>query len=679
MVPLPVPVSSSYASGLSMGNSGQAIERHAAAKLARWVKQAGGNALHLHRLNIGSRLTLCCFSIVLAMFVGNAVLLWQFHLARAQSELLRGVDQEAIAVLQIHTSVMSFYERLDAIAQSEDTARLVEEVDSLRASALEEIQHSRNVLSRLPSAVQLDPMLLPTVEVIQEALPEQLEAMAGLAKARDWGAVNSRLAKEVRPLESRTSTLVQNVDRDVSEQRSQAVARIGQVQRRIFLIVPITAVLTLLIAVFLGLAIRRSITQPLGQLVEGSKALARGDFEHRVAIHGEDELARLGQVCDDTARRLRDLYEALQSREAYLAEAQRLSHTGSFGWRVSSHEITWSEETFRIFEQDPASFKPSVDSIVHLIHPEDLARVGEEFNRAASDGMKIDIEHRLLMPDGSVKYVRAVAHRTRDSSGQPEFVGAVMDVTAAKHAEEALRQTQATLAHVARVTTLGELTASIAHEVNQPLTAAITNSKTSLRWLACDPPNVEEAREAASRAVKDAARAASTISRIRLLSKKSDPQREPIDVNEVIRETAGLVRAEAERYAIAIRTDLAPDLPRVLADWVQLQQVFINLMLNAIEAMKGTNAGGELTIKSQQSDRDQLLISVSDTGAGLAPHQADQIFDIFFTTKPDGIGMGLPISRSIVESHGGRLWADTNRGQGATFHFTLPTKVEGSE
>ncbi len=620
-------------------------------------------------------MTLGGVSIILTLLVGRAVLLRQFRVAMAQTELLRGVDQEAIAVLQVHINVMSFYERLDVLARSEDTARLAEEVDSLRASVFDEIQHSRNALSSLPSAVQLDPTVLPTVAAIQEALGEQLEAMAALAKSRDWGAVRLRLAKEVRPLESRTSTLVQNVDREVNEERSDAVARIEQAQGRIFLVASITTVLTLLIAVFLGLAIIRSITQPLGQLMEGTKALARGDFEHRVAIRGKDELAQLGQVFDDTAGRLRDLYEALQSREAYLAEAQRLSHTGSFGWKVSGGEITWSDETFRIFEWDSANFRPSVDSIVERIHPEDLARVEQEFNRAANAGTGIEIEHRLLMPDASVKYVRAVAHRRRDSSGQLEFVGAVMDVTAARHAEEALRQTQATLAHIARVTTLGELTASIAHEVNQPLAAAITNCNTSLRWLAHDPPNVEEAREAASRAVKDATRAASTISRIRLLSKKSEPQHQPIDVNEVIRETALLLRDEAERYAIAIRTNLAPDLPRVMADGVQLQQVFINLMLNAIEAMKGMDGAGELTIRSQQSDRGQLLISVCDTGVGVAPHHADRIFDIFFTTKHGGIGMGLPISRSIVESHGGRLWAGSNSGQGATFHFTLPGDV----
>src|SRR5215469_12112241 len=296
--------------------------------------------------------------------------------------------------------------------------------------------------------VQLDPTLLPTLEAIQDALPPQLDAITALAESRDWQAVRLRLANEVRPLESRTSALVQNVDREVGEERAQALLVIGQAQRRIFLIVLLTALLTLLIAAFLGLAIRRSITQPLGQLMEGSKALARGDFQHRVATQGQDERAHLGRVFDETAARLRDLYEALQSREAYLAEAQRLSHTGSFGWSVSSGEVVWSDETFRIFDWDPASFKPSVDSIVQRIHPEDVARVGQEFNRAAKHGLHLDIEHRLLMPDGSVKYVRAVGHPVKDSSDQPEFVGAVMDVTASKKAEEALRQTQVTLAHV---------------------------------------------------------------------------------------------------------------------------------------------------------------------------------------------------------------------------------------
>src|SRR6202040_356987 len=246
-------------------------------------------------------------------------------------------------------------------------------------------------------------------------------------------------------------------------------------------------------------------------------------------------------------------------------------------------------------------------------------------------------------------------------------------------AEEALRQAQAELAHTNRVTTMGELTASLAHEVNQPIAAAVTDANTCLRWLTRDQPDLEEAREAASRIVKDATRAADIISRIRLLFKKVSPQRDLVDVNEVIREMTILLRNEASRYSISVRTELETDFPLVMGDRVQLQQVFMNLILNAIDAVKDVDGTRELAIKSQREENDQLLVSVSDTGVGLPPQQADQIFNAFFTTKPHGTGMGLRISRSIVESHGGRLWAADNPPRGAIFYFALPTKAEVSE
>jgi C4-dicarboxylate-specific signal transduction histidine kinase len=245
-----------------------------------------------------------------------------------------------------------------------------------------------------------------------------------------------------------------------------------------------------------------------------------------------------------------------------------------------------------------------------------------------------------------------------------------------KQAEEALRQAQADLAHVSRVTTMGELTASLAHEVNQPIAAAITDTRTCLRWLTRDQPDLEEAREAASRIVKDATRAAEIISRIRQLFQKGTPQRELVDVNEVIREMIVLLRGEATRYAISFRTSLAADLPQVMADHVQLQQVLMNLMMNAIDALKDVDGTRELDIKSQTAENEQLLLSVSDTGEGLPPQQADQIFNAFFTTKAHGTGMGLAISRSIIEAHGGRLWAGSNSPRGASFYFTLPTGPE---
>jgi signal transduction histidine kinase len=252
-----------------------------------------------------------------------------------------------------------------------------------------------------------------------------------------------------------------------------------------------------------------------------------------------------------------------------------------------------------------------------------------------------------------------------------------MEVSERKRAEEErerLRQVQADLAHLSRVTTMGELTASLAHEIRQPIAAAVTNAKTCLRWLGRDDPDLVEAREAASRIVKDVTRAADIISSVSLLFKKGALQRELVDVNELVREMIVLVRSEANRYSISIHTELAEDIPKVMADRVQLQQVFMNLMLNGIDAMKETTGGGELTIKSEACDA-QLLISVSDTGMGLPPEQADQIFRAFFTTKDNGTGMGLPISRSIIESHGGRLWATSLSGRGATFQFTLPATV----
>jgi C4-dicarboxylate-specific signal transduction histidine kinase len=365
--------------------------------------------------------------------------------------------------------------------------------------------------------------------------------------------------------------------------------------------------------------------------------------------------------------------ESLQRSEAYLAEAQRLSRTGSFGWKPSTGQIVWSEETFRIFQYD-RSTKPTVELVLQRLHPEDAAPRQQTIERASQEGKDFDLEHRLLMPDGAVKHIHVVAHAERDESGDLELVGAVMDVTERKCAEEALHEAQANLARVSRVTTMGELTASLAHEVNQPIAAAVTNANTCLRWLTRDQPDVEEARAAAMRIVKDGTRAAEIIKRIRLLFKKGNSERELVDVNEVIREMTVLLRSEAARYVVSIRTELAADVPQVMADRVQLQQVLMNLMINGIDAMKGAMGGGELAIKSEVGDAG-LLISVSDAGVGLPPEQAEQIFMAFFTTKDNGTGMGLPISRSIIESHGGRLWVAENSGRGATFQFTLPKTV----
>jgi PAS domain S-box-containing protein len=1073
---------------------------HTATALNRWAKRAEERTLYAGRLNIGPRLILGFVFIILSMLAADAVILWQFHVVRTQAGRLNDVGQKLVAVLRVHTSLLAFHDRLDVLADAEDADRLLTEAGPLRTAVLEDIRRATSALNLPPFDPRRDPSILPTLHAIQSALPSQIEAITTLATSRDWRAVHLRLENQVRPLESLTSELVEKVDHEVGEEQVQTVLNIKRVQRLVFLIVPLTAFVTLLVAATLGVAITRSITRPLARLVEGSKALARGEFQHQVSVSGNDELARLSRVFNDTASRLRVLYATLQSSEdrlrlvidtipahawstrpdgsvdfinrrfleftgrsmedmlgwgwgsvihpddlteyveawgaavamgepmeseirvrredgdyrwllirnvplrdelgnivnwygtaidieerkraeetlrrseAYLAEAQRLSHTGSFGWKPSTGEINWSEETFRIFRYDPLTI-PTVELILQRVDPEDASSFKETVARASQDGKDFEHEHRLVMPDGAVKHLHVVAHAEGDESGQIKFVGAVMDVTDRKRAQEALRQSEAylaeaqrlshtgswawkvgtsrqywsvetfriygfdqntteptrenflrrvhpddqasielvetelykgndaeynyrvilpdgsikyirsvaravckdsgqviefvgtvmdvterklaealrdgesrilemiardaplketleklvllveaqfadlicsvllldedgqhmhpgaapnlptdytqaidgmcigpkagssgtamyrretvvvtdilqdplwesyrdaaepyglracwsipilahsgeplgsftmyypeprgpspaetralemathlagiaierklageererlrqaqmELAHVNRVTTMGELTASLAHEVNQPIGAAVTSANSCLRWLAGDVPNLNKARAAAERIVKDGTRAAEIISRIRLLFQKSALQLESVDVNEVIEEMTVLLRGEAMRYSISLRTELAPALPPVMGDRVQLQQVMMNLMINGIDAMKALDGTRELTIKSQRAENEQLLVSVSDTGVGLPPGQADHIFNAFFTTKPHGTGMGLRICRSIVESHGGRLWAASNSPRGASFSLTLPANLEAQK
>jgi PAS domain S-box-containing protein len=428
-----------------------------ATKLAGRAKQTGERTFQLLRLNIGPRLTLCFVLIILAMLLGNAVLLWQFHQARVQAQRLSGVDQELIVVLQAHTNLMSFYQSVDELAHAENTAELMAEAEPLRTALLEDSQRYRNALNRLPPEVKLDPTLVPTLEAIQDALPAELAAITDLAKSKDWQAVRLRLANQVRPLESRSSALVKIIEQQVGDEQAEAVSQVVNLQKRILLIVPLTGVIILLIAALLGLAITRSITEPLGLLMEGSKALARGEFEHQVSVMGRDELAQLGQVFNDTATRLRSLYETLQHSEMYLEEAQRLTHTGSWVWKVAGGDaLHLSDEWFRIYGFDPEKGMPGWEERLQRLHPEDRDRWQKTIDRAIREKSEYDIEFRILLPDGTLKYMHTVGHPVLDSSGKlMQFVGSSTDITERVSAEQTLRRSEGYLAEAQRLSRSG--------------------------------------------------------------------------------------------------------------------------------------------------------------------------------------------------------------------------------
>lgn len=367
---------------------------------------------------------------------------------------------------------------------------------------------------------------------------------------------------------------------------------------------------------------------------------------------------------------------ALRQSEAYLAQAQRLSLTGTFGWRVATGENTWSTETFRIFGYDETS-SATIDMVLARTHPEDRTAVRKAIDRASIDQNDYDHAYRLMMPDGSVKHIRAVARATRDASGGIEFVGAVTDVTATKRAEEKLQNAQAELAHVTRVTMLGELTATIAHEVNQPLAAVIANADACLRWLDRETPDLAAARRSVEWVISDGNRASEVIRHVRALASKTDIEKVPLDINDIVRDAIVLIQRELTSHRVSLRTELAPLLPMILGDPVQLQQVIINLMMNGIEAMlSDAHRARELVIRSGQDETHRVLLSVTDRGVGISAENASQLFNAFFTTKSSGLGMGLSICRSIVEAHGGRLSASSNDGSGTTFQFVLPMHQE---
>lgn len=371
----------------------------------------------------------------------------------------------------------------------------------------------------------------------------------------------------------------------------------------------------------------------------------------------------------DDRRRAED---QLRRSEAFLAEAQHLTRIGSFSWRVLTSHLTWSEQLYRIFEFE-MGVPVTLDLIGSRVHPDDFALLTNMVESAQRGVSDFEYEHRLLMPDRSVRYLHLIAHAIRDHQGCLEYIGAVQDVTQRQLAEEALARARAELGHMTRVTSLGVLTASIAHEVNQPLSGIVTNAGTCLRMLNADPPNVEGARETARRTIRDGNRASDVITRLRTLFARKEIAAEALDLSEAAREVIALSLTEWQSNRVILRQELADDLPRVQADRVQIQQVILNLLKNASDAMTAIDdRPRELLVRTERDQDDCVRLSVRDAGVGFDPEHVDRLFDGFYTTKTDGMGIGLSVSRSIIEAHEGRLWATLNDGPGSTFAFSIP-------
>jgi PAS domain S-box-containing protein len=609
------------------------------------------------------------------MIAADAVAIWQYWQIEGLAQRVRKTEQLADAVVRIHLDVYSFRDKMGALASNHDIRQFSEESAEIRRSFVEQVDHTEQILKATPD-IEQDAHVSYALESLRVTLLSQLDTAVQLATAGEWNAVQLRAAIEIPALTEFSSSLVEKVDRHALEKRNEASENARKARQRLFLIVPIAALLTLLAAAALGWYVTRTVTGPLSALAASAEALARGDFQHKVHLPGNNELTVVGNAFNFAAQQLQKLYEDLRRSERELRDVIEAMPTmvwiaGTEGANEFGNR-RWQEYTDLSHERTVGS------GWQDAVHPADLERHLEKWCKSLASGEPFENEVRYRRAaDGQYRWFLSRAVPLRDEAGKIlKWYGISTDIDDRKRAEQEREQLRADLAHMNRVSMLGELAASVSHELKQPIAASMANAQTCIRWLKRDLPDVNEALEASMRIVKDGIRATEIIDHLRSLYKKSPPQRELVDVNDVVREMLALLRVEASRCSIVTNSELAPELPNITADRVQLQQVFMNLMLNAIEAMK--NAGGELTIKTELDQEGRLLISVRDTGVGLPSEKTEEIFKTFFTTKPEGSGMGLAISRSIVESHGGRLWATPNDRVGATFQMTLPAEVASS-
>jgi two-component system, LuxR family, sensor kinase FixL len=580
---------------------------------------------------VGPRLTLMFALLVALILAGNGLLIWQFHLAREQSDRLSDVSRQMMSVLRLQAGVLLFHQRLGEVAQSKNANSLTTASQIAQGVLFEQIQQTRNALTHSSPGTHVDPLLLPALEAMQLSVSTHVNALDALAASGDWEAVQFRVADR-QPIEVKAAALVQSVDQEFTAELARSQSNMNAVGRRILLLVPASAIATIFIAtVFAWGIVRRIIAlrieeRNLASLVENST-----DLIGMASLQGEILfLNAAGQAI------------------VGLAEKDQIRGTRIFDY---------------IAKQEQERFETDVLPAV--------------FNGGRWEGETIFRHFKTGEPISMWQYIFFI---TDEGSGRRLALATICrDITERKRTQEFLQQAQSDLARVNRVMVVGEMAASIAHEVNQPLTGIVAHAGTGLRWLAASPPDLEEARHALEFILRDGHRAAGIIARIRALVEKVPPRRERLDINTAILEVIALSNPELQRNQVELKSQLASGLPPVPADRVQLQQVILNLIVNASEAMsEEDNLPRKLLVASGVTDANEVFVEVRDSGPGFGAADQRRIFDSFYTTKSEGMGMGLSISRSIVEAHGGRLWATPNQPHGAVFRFTLPVEDDGT-
>jgi PAS domain S-box-containing protein len=630
------------------------------------------------RVDIKTRLTICFVLIIALMSVRTGIMLWQSHVMRTQANRVKQLDEQFMEVERVRALVLSFHSESERLVRARNLARLQQEAPALRNQLNDSLRQTQKVFQEIEPNNILDPTVLPRLKTIQGLLPSQVDSLTALASIGDWEALRQRMEQPLELLESLSAELVDAANREVQDKRLEAASKIERAQIQTIFILTSVGLLTIVVAALLGFGITQSINRPLRSLVDGTSALAKGEFGQQIPVQGRDELAHLSRVFNQTTIKLQQLYEDLRRSEQELRDVINAVPALVTSTSPEGNIDFVNERLRQFFGLAPEGIR-SWDW-ESALHPDDRARYVANWRAALKDGRQIEHELRLRRADGKYCWFMTRDVPLRDEAGNiVKWYGSGIEIEDRKRAEQErqrLHQLEADLAHMNRISLMDELAASLAHEINQPMAAAAANATACARWLRHETPQLFKASESALKVASDVRLASDIIERVRSLYRRGTAKREPVDVNRTVQEMIVLLRDAANRNSISIRTELDSELPMIEADRVQLQQVLMNLMRNAIDAMEDNK--GELTITSRKTEDGEILIAVSDSGHGLPVDGSERLFAAFFTTKPQGTGMGLSICRRIIESHGGRLWASANAVRGATFQFTLPRNANPS-